>query len=155
MAKEEDFVRTISAFSGVAGRRIDFVMRKIGLDAFNQLMRRSPVDTGRFRASWRYSVNKIDDSVAPETKRDNDAPPTTSKGAPPSGAQLTQVIAANKTVTRKSVIHISNSLPYAIYLERGHSPQAPNGIVGPTFLKIRLGIIKAVAEARKAVPDAR
>lgn len=149
---EESFLRTIHAFSGIAGRRIDFVMRKIGLDAFNQLMRRSPVDSGRFRASWRYTVNRFDDSVEPRPKHGTKS--TQAKGSAPTAAQTAGVLTANKTVTRKSVIHISNSLPYSVRLEKGYSPQAPNGIVGPAFLKVRLGIIKAVSEARKAVPDA-
>ena len=147
---EESFLRTISAFSGIAGRRIDFIMRKIGLDAFNQLLRRSPVDSGRFRASWRYTVNVTDDTVEAPRKTKS----TLQKGAPPTSTQTTAVLTANKTVTRKSVIHISNSLPYSVRLENGYSPQAPNGIVGPTFLAVRLGIIKAVRASQKEIPDA-
>ena len=162
--KNEEFVRTIHAFSGIAGKRLDFIMRKIGFDAFNQVLRRSPVNSGRCRASWRYSLNVIDSSVEPKPKtkkskkgkKGKSKKPTSSvkKGAPPTGDQLTKVLAVNKTVTRKSVIRISNSLPYSVRLEKGHSKQAPNGIVGPAFLSIRLGIIKAVRAANKAIPDA-
>jgi hypothetical protein len=152
---EESFLRTIHAFSGVAGRRIDFIMRKLGLDAFNQVLRRSPVDTGRFRASWRYTVNTFDDTVAPAPKKGaKKVKSSIKKGAPPSGDQLVTVLAANKTVTRKSVIHITNSLVYAQLLDKGSSQQAPNGIIGPTVLSIRLGVIKATRAAQKAVPDA-
>lgn len=148
----EEFIRTIHAFSGIAGKRLDFIMRKIGLDAFNQLLRRSPVDSGRFRASWRYTVNSDDSSVEPRAK--HGVKSSLKKGAPPTGDQLTKVLSTNKTVTRKSRIRISNSLPYSVRLEKGYSKQAPNGIVGPTVLAVRLGIIRATRAARKAVPDA-
>lgn len=151
----EEFVRTIHAFSGIAGKRLDFIMRKIGFDAFNQVLRRSPVDSGRFRASWRYTVNGDDSSVEPAPKKGTKKKKSSvKKGAPPTGDQLTKVLAAGKTVTRKSRIRISNSLPYSVRLEKGYSSQAPNGIVGPTFLSIRLGIIRATRDARKAIPDA-
>ena len=152
MAKEEEFLRKIHAFSGIAGSRLDFIMRKIGLDAFNQLLRRSPVDSGRFRASWRYTVNTIDSSVEPRSKSGTKS--SIKKGAPPTGEQTSAVVTANKTVTRDSVIHITNSLPYSVRLEQGYSTQAPNGIVGPTFLTLLLNITRNARAAKKAIPDA-
>ena len=152
MAKEEEFVRTIHAFSGIAGKRVDFVMRKVAIDGLAGVLRRSPVDSGRFRGSWRYSVNKVDSSVEPRAASGTKGP--RGVGTPPSGSELAQALAANKAVTRHSTIHVSNSLPYSVVLERGGSKQAPNGILGPTFIEIGLGLNKAIADAKKAVPDA-
>lgn len=153
MAGEEKFVRTIHAFSGIAGKRIDFIMRKIAFDALAGVLRRSPVDSGRFRGSWRLSIDTVDQSVEPKPKSGTKG--TRPRGTSPGGPEITAALAKLKTVTRHKTIHISNSLPYSVRLEKGHSKQSPNGIVGPTFLEVRLGIIKAVAEARRAVPDAQ
>lgn len=152
MATEEEFVQTIKAFSGIAGRRVDFVMRKIGFDALSSVLRRSPVDSGRFRGSWRYSVNTKDESV--ESVPEKGTKGSRSKGSAATGQELQEALTKNRTVTSKSVIHITNSLPYSVRLENGYSPQAPNGIVKPTIIEIRLGILKAIREAKKAVPDA-
>ena len=152
MAKEEEFLRTIHAFSGIAGRRVDFVMRKLAFDGLAGVLRRSPVDTGRFRGSWRLSLDVVDSSVEPQPKRGTKGPRR--RGSPPGGSEIAGALTELKKVTRHKTIHISNSLPYSVRLEEGSSKQSPNGIVGPTFLSLRLGVIKAVADARRAVPDA-
>lgn len=153
MANEEQFVRTIHAFSGIAGKRVDFVMRKLGFDALASVLRRSPVDSGRFRASWRYTVNTVDSSVEAVPERGTKG--QRKRGSTPGGSEITDALATNKQVTRHKTIHLTNSLPYSVRLENGYSPQSPNGIIGPTFLALSLGIIKAVADAKRAVPDAR
>lgn len=95
--------------------------RKIALDSSVRIVERSPVDKGRFRASWRFNEGSIDNSTAPPGL--NAAP----------RIQIPEL-------TGKQPFFISNSLPYAVPLEEGHSQQAPLGIVGITVAEVEAEI---------------
>lgn len=105
--------------------RVSYVKKRVALSAVSRLSRRSPVLTGRYRASFNCSVNGIDFSVA--------AP------APKEYVKEKKVFYQyDETKAQKQMqgvvlqvdddIFISNSLPYAEALENGHSRQAPHGI---------------------------
>jgi hypothetical protein len=79
-----------------------------------QLKMRTPVDTGRARASWAIGVNQVNPTVAPDTVR---------------GQPVVSADPQVPAVTIGSVVYITNSLPYARRLEYGQSKQAPNGMV--------------------------
>ena len=97
------------------------------MNIFKQIVYRSPVDTGAFRASWAVGVEK-----KPDAKYDV-----------PKGSKLTPAAAAAKAMRQGMVevnkidlrndVYISNHLPYAEPLEKGHSKQAPAGVVGPVL----------------------
>lgn len=146
----KSFARTLEAFSGVAGKRVDLIMRKLAFDALDGMFRRSPVDTGRFRASWRVSLDKADLSVAPESGTDSPA----RQGTGPDGEAQKQFNAIKPEVKRDRTIVMSNNLPYAKRLEDGYSPQAPAGIVEITFFQVTLRLSRAIAAAQIEVPDA-
>ena len=93
------------------------VIRKVAIDASVKILERSPVDTGRFRASWRFNEGSVDDTVAPPGP--NSVP----------SVSIPQL-------SGEEPFYISNSLPYAIALEEGHSQQAPLGIVGITVAEL-------------------
>ena len=95
----------------------DFV-RMLVLTFLTRVIMRSPVDTGRFRASWRVG------NVAPDT----------SVAAPGGGGGDPTQSALKNFDARKTtdLIFITNSLPYAIRLEEGWSGQAPSGMVAIT-----------------------
>lgn len=78
-----------------------------------QLKIRSPVDTGRFRASWTIAALQPSTAVAPAA----------------GGGQTVTADPSIPAVTIGSVVYITNSLPYARRLEYGWSQQAPNGMV--------------------------
>src|SRR4051812_12572438 len=40
--------------------RTEVVLRKLGFDAFAGVVKKSPVDTGRFRSNWRIGINTTD-----------------------------------------------------------------------------------------------
>lgn len=82
-----------------------------------QLKMRSPVDTGRFRASWSIGLNQVNPTVAPDT---------------PSGQPVVAADPSIPAVTIGSTVYITNSLPYARRLEYGWSKQAPAGMVRRT-----------------------
>lgn len=148
----KSFARTLEAFSGIAGKRVDFVMRKLAFDALDGMFRRSPVDTGRFRASWRVSLDTADLSV--DEKFDKNTKTSLPKGAPLEGEVLAGFNALKTTVKRDRTIVISNNLPYAAVLEDGGSPQARAGILRPTFVEVETGLNAAIAASKAAVPDA-
>jgi len=76
----------------------------------------SPKDTSRFLANNNFSVNKPDESYDPE-KRD----PTRTQ-------TLANARMAMASLRYGDVFYIVNTTPYGIFLEHGHSKQAPQGI---------------------------
>jgi hypothetical protein len=124
-------------------RSSDF-FRKVTLAAYQGVITTSPVDTGRFRLSWRVSVNTVNTTVS-------DEPATTSsyRGAPAGAPEISAsglhlAITTMKEAKNVNNIFISNNLPYATALEQGHSDQAKNGIVRLVAqqLKYKLATIK-------------
>jgi hypothetical protein len=92
---------------------LDRLMRVVVLETDAELKSQSPVDTGRFRASWIIGENSSESSYDAGPGRRN-TPPT----------------ALNYTAGREEFgqnYHIHNTLPYADPLARGHSKQAPAG----------------------------
>lgn len=85
-----------------------------------RLKMKSPVDTGRFRASWTIGLGQLDTTVAPDTKTG-------------------QVAVADPRIPAivigQTYFH-GNSLPYARRLEYGWSGQAPNGMVRLTAAEV-------------------
>ena len=123
------------------------VMRKLGLDAYRGIMLRSPVDTGRFRASHRIGINQVDTTVEPESK-------TKSKrgiGERLNSDEFRRASSKLSGIGWGVTIHITNSLPYAQKLENGSSAQnsnQPDGIYGATFAELRANLEAAIRAAR-------
>jgi len=98
-------------FAKKAGLSLDVVARKIMFDMFSNVIRLSPVDTGRFRANWNVGYGVIDDNTY------------TTTNVYRVDAQLRQLMAKD-SVTR-TVVYFTNSLPYALPLEYGMYPNPP------------------------------
>lgn len=91
------------------------LLRVTVLETDRRLKQESPVDTGRFRASWAIGENSAPFEGEPPGQY-GDAPPK----------------AVNYTLGNEqlgNVYSIHNNLPYAEPLARGHSQQAPKGWV--------------------------
>lgn len=95
---------------------IDFaqVVKKISIDIFAGIIRRTPVDTGIARASWLIGVS----TEPSEQKRSATRNPLADI------SKLEQLRANPFTV-----VNIINRLPYIVRLEKGWSKQAPRGMV--------------------------
>ena len=93
--------------------KLNQLMRVVVFETDAELKARSPVDTGRFRASWVIGEN---------TTGNYDAGSKTSIA--PVG--LNYSIGDEKI---RNTYHVHNSLIYAEPLANGHSPQAPAGWV--------------------------
>jgi hypothetical protein len=118
------FALDIEKFSKDVGLEINLVVRKISLDAYTRVTKKTPVDTGRARANWNLSVGYIDTKT---TK---------------SVMQKSPMLSKNTGLTK--AIYITNSLPYINALEHGHSKQAPRGMVGVTMNELKVGMSKYV-----------
>ncbi len=127
MSFEEDLRR----FQKKAGVRAELVLRKVGIEVASSLIRKSPVDTGRFRANWITSI------LAPSSSTTES---TDTSGQNAMAAATKQILSAKLGQT----IWISNNLPYAQRLEHGHSQQAPAGMVRITVAEWQ-GYLKQVA----------
>lgn len=118
MAKEWDI--DPAQFSGLVEEEVGKRLRIISMALLSEIVTRSPVDTGRFRANNQISLGAPDYGVTAEVDK--------------SGASTTQqgsaVIARGQPY---SVIYIQNNLPYAESLENGHSKQAPAGVYAVSF----------------------
>jgi len=92
------------------------IVLKIGMDLWRSITLKTPVDTGRARASWNMAWGEPDSDVPSEGSQDT---PTT--------APVTTVSPTNE------VLHISSNLNYIRFLEEGSpgpgSDQAPQGMV--------------------------
>lgn len=108
--------------------KLDTVIRKASFDLFRAVILKSPVDTGRFRANWNFSVGAADYST------------TLSEAQ---GRALTEA-AKVLDVPSGGVVVLANGLPYARRLEYGYSQQAPVGMVRLSVLEYRRFLLKAL-----------
>lgn len=136
MGSSYTFTADVSRFVQKTKLRANQVLRKIAFDAFYQLLLRSPVDTGRFRGSWRIGVNKVDLTFEPPMEKGSGPTP----GSAPVGSEIARAEGVIKTAVFGDTIHISNSLDYGEFLENGSSRQAPQGMLRLTFEHISAGI---------------
>ena len=91
---------------------------ELAFDGDAILRRRSPVDTGQFRANWVTSVGE---------------PITAMQVGPGGGFEATSLAAiADYPKDAWPVIYMANNVPYAEALEDGHSKFAPLGVVAET-----------------------
>lgn len=95
------------------------VIRRFGLGTLNRVIRKSPVDTGRFRGSWVVSIDRMSDDFTSSTDRTGSA--TLARGS---------LVLNTFNLRNNDSIYIQNNLPYAARLEAGSSTQAPSGVAG-------------------------
>ena len=107
------FTNEINKFNKRNNDEILRFFKLIAFDLFSKLTVRTPVDTGRARASWVLSVNRLPpDEPAPEQQ----------------GRYVIQEPDLTE-VTLKTIIFITNTTDYIEFLDQGTSDQAPRGIV--------------------------
>lgn len=106
----------------------ELAVRKITIELFSNVILKSPVDTGRFRANWNCSIGSPDKSTSEATDKE---------GAGSIGRVRSEV--TKYTLDGRS-IYLANSLPYAERLENGWSNQAPQGMVRLSIVEINNAI---------------
>lgn len=120
MAKNRGWSTPPSMFAGVVEEQLSQRVRVIAMAMLNEIVLRSPVDTGRFRGNNIVSIG---------------APVYTSLDTvdPSGGETISRGLSVMTGLEPYTQVFIQNNLVYAVPLEDGHSKQAPAGIYGVSF----------------------
>lgn len=118
-----DFEGDLDTFAKQVGIDYAKVVKHVAFDLFRRFVEKTPVDTGRARASWNITIGKIDPTVAPEGQQ----PEMNTWAAEAKAASAVATLTERAVLT--TPIFITNNLPYIGELENGHSRQAPHGMV--------------------------
>lgn len=120
MTKSRGWSTPPSLFTGLVEEALTQRVRVIALAMLNEIVLRSPVDTGRFRGNNIVSVG------APVY--------TSSVNVDPTGSEtIQQGVRVMTGLEPYTQVFIQNNLIYAVPLEDGHSQQAPAGIYAVSF----------------------
>tara|TARA_R110000803_G_scaffold37766_3_gene81488 strand:- start:456 stop:851 length:396 start_codon:yes stop_codon:yes gene_type:complete len=99
------------------------------------IIKKSPVDTGRFRGNWQASINVPKGNKLERQDKSKDGNDT---------AFLVRDVV--DSLNMGQTFYLTNNLPYSRRLEYGYSKQAPSG-----FLRINVMRVQSeLAKARKA-----
>lgn len=90
------------------------LFRAVGIELFNRVISKTPVDTGRLRGNWQASTGRPASGTLENTSEN-----MARDGANRTAAKLE----LNDTA------YLTNNLPYAVTIEEGSSTQAPEGMV--------------------------
>ena len=116
-----------------AGGRVSLVVRKVAFDLMRDIMRSTPVDTGRARAAWSTVFDKLGGAGVPITGKAVDAAEVAKgKSEGEASANLpARVPAELKALTPADLpyVEVTNNVRHILPLEFGYSDQAPNGRV--------------------------
>jgi hypothetical protein len=115
MAKEIDLSKLGRVIQHQVETQTEEEYRAFAFDVFGEVLRKTPVDTGRARANWHIQINTPDYS--------------TDEGTIPKYQDVNADGFPN--------IYISNGLSYIGSLDDGISKQAPNGITLPALAAVR------------------
>jgi hypothetical protein len=124
--------------------RLEALLRAAVLETDSLLKQASPVDTGRFRASWQVGENAVGSyDAGPQQDatgafKDQSKPP-----GKPAPSPLRKMNYDQETVGNVYSVH--NNLPYAEPLASGSSKQAEPGWVQGIAKDVQGRIIKAAA----------
>lgn len=121
------FSISLANFQVKTEKQMKLACQKIAMEAWRRVIEKSPVDTGRFRANWGCQVGSpyagFDESTTDKT-----------------GAKaIANSIIKTASWNAKGSIFLNNNASYAIILERGHSKQAPFGMVRLTVAEMQNG----------------
>lgn len=133
------FALQIAEFAKRAGANADLVCKKVGIEVFASVVRRTPVDTGRARGNWVVSIGSPSSMIS--AALDSGA-----YGGNPGSASAGQANAALADFKIGQAIYIMNNLPYINRLENGYSKQAPAGMVAVTTTEFSDFVRDAVAK---------
>lgn len=126
------FSDQLTAFAKKAPERVDQIVREVVYQVGLSVIRLSPIDTGAFVSNWRYGL------MTPDTRWN---PAQT-------GARFVNNMGDMPKAAAKFTHYVTNAAPYGPALERGHSRQAPMGMVVLTVLAFDDIVANATRKAR-------
>ncbi len=129
--QQGSFAESLAAFAEQTKEAIDDVFRDVVIEIGTSVIRLSPVDTGRFKGNWQFTVG------APS----NQSIDTFDKAGHETIATL---VAEVSKLEAGQVAYIVNNLVYGVPLEYGHSDQAPAGMVQITLARFQQIVEEAI-----------
>lgn len=129
--QQGSFAESLAAFAEQTKEAIDDVFREVVIEIGTSVIRLSPVDTGRFKGNWQFTVG------APS----NQSIDTFDKAGHETIATL---VAEVSKLEVGQVAYIVNNLVYGVPLEYGHSDQAPAGMVQITLARFQQIVEEAI-----------
>lgn len=117
------FSLDMNTFVKKAGGNADKVVRKTAIGLFSAVMRSTPVDSGRARGAWMFSINKFSDTTPINIRSDSEVE--------------NEIIMGTASYKAGDTLTLSNNVNYAERLEYGWSKQAPQGMVRLNILKFQ------------------
>lgn len=123
-AKQKSFEEALSAFADhLVPETVEILTKEVALTIVDRVTAKTPVDTGRARANWNVAIGADPDLVVTENEKRNPVA---------EGQKVLEHLRPFEAVT------ISNNVEYIGALERGHSLQAPTGMLGVTLDELRV-----------------
>ncbi|MDH3003505.1 HK97 gp10 family phage protein [Pasteurella multocida] len=119
------FVIDIAKFREKLGDKADLILKKVGIEAYEKVKQKTPVDTGQLRASWTVSVNGMPQNYDGDISALNTAK---------FGDSL--IIATDKPYAPMLEYGLYPK-PGGIKTENGFSIQAPQGMVRITVQEMQ------------------
>lgn len=115
--------------------KTELMVKKVMLELFSNVISKSPVDSGRFRANWIVGYGSANVTI----NDDLDKRQVGDKTGPTIGRMDKEI--KSSSIGGQSIF-LTNSLPYSLVLENGRangkpgSLQAPNGMVRISLIEI-------------------
>lgn len=113
-----DFTLDLASIADELQADYNTLVRRFVFGVYSRVIRKSPVDTGRFRGNWIISIGK---PLATTFDQFNKNASVFINNNPAAIESF--------NVDRDSKLIIQNNLPYAEKLEQGSSKQAPSGML--------------------------
>lgn len=126
---QTEFSNKIAEFAQKLRIKAGTLQKKITFDMHADIMKRTPVDTGRARANWFVSVGLPSKDVAEFPGVPTNYAMKKGKRVKVRNAEIPQPPAPELEIDGTRNTFIINNLPYIKALDEGHSKQAPNGMV--------------------------
>ncbi|MCP4336474.1 MAG: hypothetical protein GY679_01325 [Mycoplasma sp.] len=109
---------------------IDMAVKKITIDLFSSIIKKTPVDLGTAKNNWQASIGSPKTSIIEGTDK---------TGGPTIQKMTKEVLKAN--FLNDDTVYLSNNLPYIEVLEDGSSTWAPEGMIKTSIAEFD-GLVK-------------
>lgn len=118
------FAQQLQIFRVEALEAIDQTIRDVVIQVGETIINLSPVDTGRFKGNWQFTVGQPSNFSLDTYDKD--------------GQQtIAALVLKVNAMEPGQVLWLVNNLVYAIPLEYGHSQKAPAGVVRITLARFQ------------------
>lgn len=149
LSSSNTFAGQLEDFKNFCLERADQIYYELVIAITNRIIDKSPVDTGRFKANWQYSVNSYGTGSLNQYDISGMGPYglglEESYARVDAKAEMRMGINGNRPKMGDTV-YIYNNLIYSVPLEYGWSTQAPSGVVRTTLAFFQGDFTKTVGE---------